>query len=185
MDFSFKDDNFVELESWGLPNKLVFASNDTFLKLFENIKDIFGTQPVLPEWVYNGLIIGVQGGTDRAIEIMERTQDYGIDVAGLWCQDWQGKKITSFGKRLYWNWQWSEEMYPELDTKIHELKAKKIRFMGYINPYLIQGSKLYEEAFQLGYFALSKDDQEYVVDFGEFYCGVIDFTNPQACRNNA
>jgi len=39
-------------------------------------------------------------------------------VSGIWIQDWSGKKSTSFGKRVYWNWQWDLSMYPHLDLEI-------------------------------------------------------------------
>ena len=31
-------------------------------------------QPELPDWVYNGAIIGVQGGTDRMLEVLDSAQ---------------------------------------------------------------------------------------------------------------
>lgn len=71
-------------------------------------------------------------------------------------------------------------MYLNLDTEIPKLKDRGIKFLGYINPYLVKDYPLYNEAFELGYFAKSKDGDEYLVDFGEFYCGVVDLTNPAA-----
>lgn len=180
MDFNFKADTFVEMEAWMLPKSLDIVVADTFLDLYTKTMYKFGTQPKLPEWIYNGLTIGLQGGTKRVYELLEKTQAHGVKVNAIWAQDWQGKKVTSFGKRLFWDWQWSEAMYPELDKKIWELKKQGIRFMGYINPYLNNQGPLYKEALAKGYFATSLDGEEYVVDFGEFDCGVIDFTNPEA-----
>ena len=86
-------------------------------------------QPELPEWVYNGAILGVQGGTDTMLMRLEDARAHGIQVeldakheslkvAGMWIQDWSGKIVTDFGTRVFWNWRWNETWYPNLDTVI-------------------------------------------------------------------
>lgn len=179
-DFNFKNDNFHELEIWEVPNQIRIESANTFIELLGRLTEYFGRQPELPEWVYNGLIIGAQGGTEVSFNILEKSLEKGIKVSGIWCQDWQGKKITSFGKRLRWNWKWDKELYPNLPTRIKELEEKNIKVLGYINPYLVKEGDLYQEGKENGYFATKEDGSDYLVDFGEFYCGVVDFTNPKA-----
>lgn len=180
MDFNFKNDEYVELEAWSKPESIILSEATSFIALFNNIKEIFGTQPPLPSWVYEGAILGIQGGTKRVLDILETSKQYGIDVSALWTQDWQGINITSFGKRLFWNWAWSKELYPNLDKEIVKLRADGVRLMGYINPYLSNQGELYQEALKKGYFATDSNGGEYLVDFGEFDCGVVDFTNPRA-----
>jgi alpha-glucosidase len=181
-DFDFTNPNFHELQCWDIPEYLLLDAEDSFPALVENITDHFGRQPEMPDWVYNGVILGIQGGTEITLAKLEAAKAAGVEVAGAWCQDWQGIKMTSFGKRLQWDWQWNKELYPELDTKIHELKEQGIRFLGYINPYVLEDFPLYNEAQDKGYLATKQDGSKYVVDFGEFYCGVVDFTNPAACE---
>lgn len=181
-DFDFTNDKFHELQCWNIPDYLIFDAEDSFPALMTNITDVFGRQPMLPEWVYNGVILGIQGGTDITIEKVNNAKAMGVEVAGAWCQDWQGIKMTSFGKRLQWDWNWNEQLYPGLDTKIHELKKDGVRFLGYINPYVLEDFPLYNEAASKGYLATKQDGSKYLVDFGEFYCGVVDFTNPTACE---
>ncbi|MGV2988406.1 alpha-glucosidase [Vibrio sp. E150_011] len=181
-DFNFTNDDFHELQCWDIPRYLLLDSEDNYSDLMENITGVFGRQPEMPEWVYNGLIIGIQGGTEITIEKVAAAKEAGIEVAGAWCQDWQGIKMTSFGKRLQWDWQWNKELYPELDSKIHQMKEEGVRFLGYINPYVLEDFPLYNEAKEKGYLATQQDGSKYVVDFGEFYCGVVDFTNPDACE---
>ncbi|MES0867797.1 alpha-glucosidase [Pseudovibrio sp. SCP19] len=181
-DFDFRHDDFHELQAWNIPDYLLFDREDSFTALVGNISDVFGTQPELPDWVLDGVILGIQGGTDITLEKIERARKAGVKVAGVWNQDWQGIKMTSFGKRLHWNWEWSPELYPGLDTKIHELKEDGVRFLGYINPYVLEGQSLYKIAKEKGYLATKADGGDYLVDFGEFYCGVVDFTNDEACE---
>ncbi|UOF89088.1 alpha-glucosidase [Fodinisporobacter ferrooxydans] len=181
-DFDFRNDEFHELQVWDVPQSIVFEAADSFLELVEKITERFGRQPELPEWTYNGIWLGIQGGTDVVEEKLQRALDKGVKVGGVWCQDWQGKRITSFGKRLMWNWKWNPEEYPNLDQKMKEWKEKGIRFLGYINPYVAIEGDLYKTASEKGYLALNKQGEDYLVDFGEFYCGVVDFTNPEACK---
>ena len=57
-----------------------------------------------------------------------------------------------------------------------------MRFLGYVNPYLCNDGTLYQEALAANYLATHADGSQYLVDFGEFDCGVVDFTNPAAAR---
>lgn len=179
-DFNFKHEDYHELQLWEVPKEIRLVEGSDYPELLKKLTDDLGRQPLLPDWIYNGLITGLQGGTKRMTELVDKTLENGIKIAGVWIQDWEGKKVTSFGKRLRWNWQWDEEMYPGLPEKIKEYEKKGIRLLGYINPYLLEGTSLYNEGKEKGYFAVREDGSDYLVDFGEFYCGVVDFTNPEA-----
>ena len=179
-DFDFRHDDFHELQVWEVPEEIRFETADTYIALLKTLTDYFGRQPELPDWVYNGLVIGAQGGNERSFGILDKCLDAGVKVSGLWCQDWVGKRVTSFGKRLQWNWKYNREMYPDLPEKIKEINEKGVRFLGYVNPYLVKGSELFDEAAEKGYFARKSDGEYYLVDFGEFDCGVIDLTDPEA-----
>lgn len=179
-EFNFKNEAFHELQFWEVPRQIRIESAPTFVELIKRMTGFFGRQPKLPDWVYNGLIIGVQGGNERVFNILEKTLGKGIRVSGVWCQDWCGKRETSFGKRLQWDWHYHKEMYPNLPDKIKELHEKNIKYLGYVNPYLVNDGELYKEGKEKGYFAKKADGSEYLVDFGEFYCGVVDLTNPDA-----
>ena len=140
----------------------------------------FGPRPALPEWALGGAVVGLKQG-EASFDRLEALIDAGAAVSGLWCEDWVGIRETSFGRRLFWDWQWNAERYPDLPARIAALKARGIRFLGYVNPYLAVDGPLYPEAAAKGYFARKLDsDAPYLVDFGEFDAGVVDFTNPAA-----
>lgn len=179
-DFDFRNNEFHELQIWEVPNSIRLETANTYREILEKETAFFGRQPELPDWVYNGLIIGVQGGNERSFGIMEDSIKHDIPVAAVWCQDWCGKRVTSFGKRLQWDWHFHKEMYPDLPEKINELHKRGIKFMGYVNPYLVEGGELYNEGIENDVFAKKSDGSIYLVDFGEFNCGVIDLTNPVA-----
>jgi alpha-glucosidase len=180
-DFDFRSKNFHELQIWDVPSYILIETASSFEQLVEKITALFGRQPKLPDWAYNGIILGIQGGTEVVEQKLQKAKEKGIKVAGVWCQDWEGKRVTSFGKRLMWNWKWNPKEYPNLDTKIHQWKEQGIRFLGYINPYLAVEGDLYKTAAEQGYLALNDEGEIYLVDFGEFYCGIVDFTNEAAC----
>ena len=136
----------------------------------------FGRQPPLPDWAISGAIVGLKDGAN-SFDRLENFITAGAAVSGLWCEDWVGIRETSFGRRLFWDWRRDRQRYPDLPERIADLNARGIRYLAYANPYLANDGILYEEARAGGHFALRQDsDDVYLVDFGEFDCGVLDFT---------
>lgn len=180
-DFDFRASNFHELQIWEVPSSVILKTASSYLDLVTKLSDLFGRQPKLPEWVYNGVILGLKGGEENSFSRMENAIVRGLPVAALWCEDWVGLRVTSFGRRLFWDWKWSKKRYPNLDKKIKELNTRGIRFMSYINPYLCEDGELFQIAKEKGFFAKNNTGEIALVDFGEFYCGIVDFTIPEAC----
>lgn len=168
------------IECWKADVDLeLFTANDR-TGLVGQMSDRFGRQPPLPDWAISGAIVGLKDGQDT-FERFEKIAASGAALTGLWCEDWIGIRQTSFGKRLFWDWQWNAKRYPDLPGRIAALAKRGVRFLGYVNPYLAVDGPLFTEAASLGYLALRQDsDEPYAVDFGEFDAGVVDFTNPEA-----
>jgi alpha-glucosidase len=178
--FDFRDPAFHEIEVWEVPERIELFTADRFADLVGQLSTRFGRPPRLPDWTFSGAILGLKEGV-KGFERMDAMIAAGAHVSGLWCEDWVGLRITSFGKRLFWDWQANEDRYPDLRRKIAELADRGIRFLGYVNPYLAIDGMLYQEALDAGYLARRLDaDEPYVVDFGEFDCGIVDFTSPAA-----
>ncbi len=178
--FDFRDASFHELEFWALPERIVVSTAGTMREVVCSASALLGRQPEPPDWVHDGILLGIQGGTSACLAKLERALSRGVKAAGVWAQDWEGIRITSFGKRLMWNWEWDRELYPALDEAIKGLRARGLRFLAYMNPYVAEGQGLYLEAERLGYLALGATGAPYLVDFGEFFAGIVDFTNPAA-----
>ncbi|ANY78529.1 alpha-glucosidase [Microvirga ossetica] len=177
--FDFRKDDFHEVEIWAVPERIEFTSRPTFVALVEAMSERFGRQPPLPDWVYGGAIIGLKDGAN-SLDRLEAIIAAGTKVSGLWCEDWVGLRHTSFGARLFWDWKANDDRYPGLRQRIAELEDRGIRFLGYVNPYLAVDGSLFPEAEAAGYFATDENGNTALVDFGEFDCGVVDFTNPDA-----
>lgn len=75
----------------------------------------------------------------------------GVKVNGIWAQDWSGIRMTSFGKRVMWNWKWNSDNYPQLDSRIKQWKEEGVQFLSYINPYVASDKDLCAEAAKHGY----------------------------------
>ncbi len=179
--FDFRRDQFHEIEVWAVPERIEITARPTFVSLVEAMSDRFGRQPPLPEWVYGGAIIGLKDGA-KSFDRLEKIIAAGTKVSGLWCEDWVGLRHTSFGARLFWDWKANDDRYPGLRQRIAELEDRGIRFLGYVNPYLAVDGSLYPEAEAKGYFATDAEGETAIVDFGEFDCGVVDFSNPEAAE---
>ncbi len=80
------------------------------------------------------------------------------------------------------NFEWYPEMFPDpagLLTKIHE---RGVRVCCWINPYIAQKSKLFDEGMKKGYFLKRPDGSVWQWDLWQAGLAVVDFTNPQACK---
>lgn len=170
----------ADIECWQANLDIELFSATTLPELVTAMSDRFGRQPPLPEWAITGAIVGLKNG-EESFERFEKIRASGAAITGLWCEDWAGIRQTSFGTRLFWDWKWKPERYPDLPKQIADLAEEGIRFLGYVNPYLAVDGVLYQEALAADYLALRQEnDEPYAVDFGEFDAGVVDFTNPQA-----
>lgn len=181
-DFDFSHEKSHDLMFWDVPAEIVIGKKPSLLEVVQDVSAFLGRQHDIPDWCYDGVILGIQGGTDTCLRKLDAMRAAKVPVCGVWVQDWQGEKHTTFGKRLRWNWQWDPALYPGLDTAIKDLKTQGVRFLGYINPYVLKDHPLFEEAKAAGHLALTGTGDVYLVDFGEFDCGIVDFTRPEACR---
>lgn len=179
-DFNFKHSNFHELMFWEVPNEAVVSFAADYLSLISDLTDFTGRPPRLPEYLHDGIMLGVQGGMETVLAYKDQAVQNGIKVSGLWVQDWVGHRYTSFGKRLHWNWVVNEQLYPNLKEEIAKLAKENIAFLAYNNPFLLENESLFNEAKALGFLALNKQGTVYLEDFGEFDCGIVDLTNPAA-----
>jgi alpha-glucosidase len=177
--FDFRAGAWHEIEIWAVPERIEIWARPSLAALVTALADRFGHQSPLPEWLYRGAIIGLKDG-DRSFERVERIERAGARVSGLWCEDWVGLRKTSFGSRLFWDWRADERRYPGLASRIAALRERDIRFLGYVNPYLCADGSLFPEAAAAGYLATDDAGGAARVDFGEFDCGIVDFTNPEA-----
>ncbi len=178
-EFDFRDPAKIVFHLQETPS-FVMEEGKSFEEISEKLTAHLGRQKELPDWIYDGAILAMQGGTDILEEKLEKALNSGIRVCGIWSQDWCGCRRTGFGYQVMWNWEWDRELYPDLDRKIREWKQKGVHFLGYINPFLALEKDLYKEASAKGYCVKEKDGSDYLVKITTFPAAMIDFTNPDA-----
>ncbi|XP_071178481.1 sulfoquinovosidase-like isoform X2 [Mytilus edulis] len=181
-EFDFSHNQYHEVFIKGDFSNLAIIPRNNMVDLVKSfVTDTpLGKMAPLPSWLRDGIILGVQGGTDIMLKRLKTAQDQGVAVNGLWIQDWAGIKNTTFGQRLFWNWKWNPKRYPGLDQKIKDLKAQGVKVLAYINPNLNIEGDLYKTASSQGFVVKNRTGNPYLLDFGEFLCGIVDLTNPAA-----
>ena len=181
-DFDFSDPDKISLCFWDMPMpmEITVGGKASLMETVQDISAFLGRQGTLPDWSYDGVILGIQGGTEMCRGKLRSAQAAGVPVAGIWAQDWEGERHTSFGKRLRWNWQWDPRLYPNLDVFIRDLMQEGIRFLGYINCNLLEGAPLFNEANEKGHLVRDESGGVLLVDFGEFNGGIVDLTDEKA-----
>ena len=88
-------------------------------------------------------------------------------------------------KALHWcDFEWDGEVFsdvPQMLKKYHEEKGVKICV--WINPYIAQGNDAFAEAAQNGYLLMREDGKGVrQTDHWNPGMGIVDFTNPDACK---
>ena len=73
-----------------------YINSDSYLDIIHDLTEYTGRPPVLPEYLLDGMILGVQGGMDAVMGYLDLAEKNDVKVSGLWCQDWAGYKYTSF-----------------------------------------------------------------------------------------
>ncbi|WP_455382757.1 alpha-glucosidase [Salinispira pacifica] len=170
----------TEISMRALPERVILGRTDSMAEAVGALSLLLGRQPPLPDWVFDGIWLGVQGGRDRVEQKLVAAVDAGIPVAALWAQDWEGKRETAFGRQLMWDWVYHEEMYPDLPGYTAELRNRGVRFLGYINPFLALEGQLYREASEKGYCVKNSSGADYHVVVTTFPAAIVDLTNPEA-----
>ena len=164
----------------------VLAGN-SMLALIERFTEYSGRMRALPDWFNEGAIVGMQGGTAKVNAVLDELERRGTPVGGVWLQDWVGKRQTSFGSQLWWNWELDQDRYPNWDGLVDRIEGRGGRMMCYINPFLVDASpkgnvrrNLYQEALDNGYMVTKADGSVYKVTNTDFDAGMVDLTNPYA-----
>lgn len=169
----------LKYEIWDNTLKIIIIEGENLTDLAKEIRDYFDIKHHLPEWIH-GTIIASQGGIESLDRKMKKLKENDVPVSAFWCQDWSGTINTSFGKQVYWNWEYDDKSYKALPEEIKRLNNEGIKFLSYINPFLIEGSRLYNIAKENNYFVRNSSNEVYKIYVTSFPAGLIDLTNKNA-----
>ena len=155
----------------------------TPLELIEEYTAYAGRMRRLPDWVHEGAIVGLQGGTDLVRQKLATLDRAGVPLAGVWIQDWCGRRVTADGSRLWWNWQLDETYYPGWSDLVSELGRRNVRVLTYINPFFANDpghDSQFKEAEKAGFLVKRADGTPYMNRNRGFAAGMVDLSNLKA-----
>lgn len=164
------------------PEAIHISYRESLAELTKRINQLCPSRQYIPQWCHEGMILGIQGGDEVIVEKAFAMLDAGARVSAVWSQDWSGENITAMGKQVWWNWEADEKLYPRLAETIQKLRSRGIRFLAYINPYLVKDSTLYKHCKEMGYLIKRRDGDIYHIKSTTFDAGMLDLTNPEAVR---
>ena len=139
-----------------------------------------GRAPLPPAWSYGLWLTSsfttsyseqtVSGFVDRFAEL-----DIPLSVFHFDCFWMRGFEWTNF--------EWDNEMFPDPSGYLTRLrKEKNLKICLWINPYIAQESRLFDEAVKNGYLVMKTDGNVLQLDMWQSGMGIVDFTNPEACK---
>jgi sulfoquinovosidase len=186
--FDLRQQDRVQVEVFSSRMRGQILSGETPVELIEQYTEYSGRMRLLPEWILSGAVVGLQGGTDKVLDVYDELEALGTPVAALWLQDWVGQRKTSFGTQLWWNWELDEDHYPGWDQLREQLERDDVRLITYIGPWLADDvtkkenhrRNLFAEAARKGYLVKNREGEPYRVKTTDFSAAFVDLTNPEA-----
>lgn len=86
-------------------------------------------------------------------------------------------------KEYEWcNFEWDTRQFPDPPAMLKRLKDRGLEICVWINPYIAQRSKLFNEGVKNGYFIKNLDGSVFQCDMWQPGMAIVDFTNPAACE---
>lgn len=81
------------------------------------------------------------------------------------------------------NFEWDKSQFPDPPAMLKRLHENKgLKTCVWINPYVGQRSKLFDEGMKNGYFIKKTDGSVFQCDEWQPGMAIVDFTNPEACK---
>lgn len=84
-------------------------------------------------------------------------------------------------KEYEWcNFEWDKDVFPDPEGMLRRLKDRGLKICVWINPYIAQKSKLFDEGMEKGYLLKRPNGDVWQWDMWQAGMGLVDFTNPEA-----
>ena len=184
--FDLRSDDVASVRCYDEELVWRIVGGETPAERVESFTRYTGRMPALPDWIQEGGVVGMQGGTERVREIWSELRERETPLAGFWLQDWIGKRVTSFGEQLWWNWELDRDQYPGWEGLVSDLNDDGVEVLGYVSPYIVDVSEkenvrrnLFEEARENGYL-VEEDGEVFMLPITDFSAALVDLTNPEA-----
>ncbi|MBU7595319.1 alpha-xylosidase [Metabacillus halosaccharovorans] len=152
---------------------------ETPKEVLTNYTELTGKPALPPAWSY-----GLWLTTSFTTDYNEETVTHFVD--GMAERD---IPLSVFHFDCFWmkefewcNFEWDKDAFPEPEAMLKRLKDKGLKICVWINPYIAEKSKLFDEAAENGYLLKKANGDVWQWDLWQAGMGVVDFTNPAACE---
>ncbi len=86
-------------------------------------------------------------------------------------------------REFHWcDFEWDPRVFPDPAAMLVRLNERGLKICVWINPYIAQTSRLFEEAKNRGYLIKRPNGDVWQTDQWQAGMGIVDFTNPGACE---
>ncbi len=86
-------------------------------------------------------------------------------------------------KEFQWvDFEWDRRLFPDPEAMLQRLKARGLHICLWINSYVAQKSAMFDEGMANGYLLKRPNGDVWQWDLWQAGMGLVDFTNPDACR---
>lgn len=177
--YDFTKGNSFSIESWSNHLNIYNITAANPKQVLSKASILTGKMPLLPDWAF-GTWLGLQGGATKVEEIIDKALKHNNPLTAVWIQDWVGRRKTRFGSQLWWTWEADTVAYPDFVNFCKRMGKQNIRVLGYINSFMANEGRLFEEARAKGYLVKNKKHEDYVIKTAGFPAYLIDLTNPAA-----
>ena len=128
---------------------------------------------------------------------------FGLWLSTSFTTDYDEKTVTSFIEGMaqrdiplsvfhfdcFWmrpfrwcDFEWDGATFPDPEGMLRRIKARGLKICVWLNPYIAQYSKLFDEGMANGYLVKKQNGDIWQTDRWQAGMGIVDFTNPDACR---
>jgi len=152
---------------------------DSMKEVIENYTSLTGKPAMPPSWSF-----GLWLSTSFTTNYDEATVNEFVN--GMRDRD---IPLRVFHFDCFWmkefNWcdfEWDNRVFPDPKGMLTRLKEKDLNICVWINPYIAQESKLFEEGKANGYFIKKANGDVWQWDMWQPGMAIVDFTNPDACK---
>jgi len=126
----------IEVES-GEPFELVVFHGPTPYDVIRELGDEVGRPARPPTWAF-GQWVAVQGGRDTVLAEVDALGQAQVPVTAIWSQDWTGARTNAGGGYgVQYRWAADATLYPDLAGMVSTLHVNGIRFLAYVNPFVM------------------------------------------------
>jgi alpha-glucosidase len=165
---------------WEVPREIAIGVQGDAPSVVAHMNAYMGKPPAAPDWIFEGAWLEARGGSEEMGRRVEAALAAGVKIAAFWSRDWSGAVRPGLGPRSAREGSWDRSLYPDLPKDVAALRARGIRFLGYVTPFLDPAGDLYAEASAAGHCVKDAEGADYLLPVRGLSAAMLDLSSPEA-----